>query len=226
MPDEFDPHAMVERFRARANAVRSRGLPPVEGPERERFKQQAQADYMDFAMLGDAEADPRGRDPDAADRPAPRALTAGGSHRRASGLIRHSSSGCPPCAAPPAPRPAAPPSPAPLSPASTTSPTNRTWLGSRRDRRRSHVQVAHLRRPASRPRRRGTGGRRQPVHRLSLHGGDRAGRVQDDCVDRLHEATHQGPVLAGQHADREPVTRLDQPAGHRAPFDCDGHQLG
>ncbi len=31
------------------------GLPPVEGPERERFKQQAQADYMDFAMLGDAE---------------------------------------------------------------------------------------------------------------------------------------------------------------------------
>ena len=55
MTDQFDPHAMVERFRARADAVRSRGLPPVEGPDRERFKQQAQADYMDFAMLGDAE---------------------------------------------------------------------------------------------------------------------------------------------------------------------------
>jgi hypothetical protein len=54
MPDQFDPQAMVERFRARAAAVRSRGLPPVEGPDRERFKQQAQADYMDFAMLGDA----------------------------------------------------------------------------------------------------------------------------------------------------------------------------
>ncbi len=56
MPDQFDPQAMVERFRTRADAVRSRGLPPVEGPDRERFKQQARADYMDFAMLGDADA--------------------------------------------------------------------------------------------------------------------------------------------------------------------------
>jgi hypothetical protein len=54
MPDQFDPQAMIERFRARADAVRSRGLPPIEGPDRERFKQQAQADFMDFAMLGDA----------------------------------------------------------------------------------------------------------------------------------------------------------------------------
>jgi putative component of toxin-antitoxin plasmid stabilization module len=28
----------------------------VEGPERARFREQAQLDYMDFAMLGDAEA--------------------------------------------------------------------------------------------------------------------------------------------------------------------------
>ncbi|MGH9080022.1 MAG: hypothetical protein ACRDYE_08140 [Acidimicrobiales bacterium] len=54
MADEFDPQALVERFRTRADAVRSRGLPPIEGPDRERFKQQAQTDYMDFAMLGDA----------------------------------------------------------------------------------------------------------------------------------------------------------------------------
>jgi hypothetical protein len=54
MPDRFDPDAMVERFRARAEAVRSRSLPPVEGPDRERFKMQAQADFMDFAMLADA----------------------------------------------------------------------------------------------------------------------------------------------------------------------------
>ncbi len=47
---------MVNRFRARAEAVRSRGLPPVEGPDRQRFKEQAQLDFMDFAMLGDAEA--------------------------------------------------------------------------------------------------------------------------------------------------------------------------
>ena len=55
MAAQFDPQAMVERFRARADAVRSRGLPPIEGPDRERFKQQAQADFMDYAMIGDAE---------------------------------------------------------------------------------------------------------------------------------------------------------------------------
>jgi hypothetical protein len=56
MPEQFDPQAMVERFRTRADAVRSRGLPPVEGPDRERFKEQARIDFMDFAMLGDAVA--------------------------------------------------------------------------------------------------------------------------------------------------------------------------
>jgi len=52
----FDPAAMVERFRQRAHAVRNRGLPPVEGPERQRFREQAQLDFMDFAMVGDATA--------------------------------------------------------------------------------------------------------------------------------------------------------------------------
>lgn len=52
----FDPSAMIERFKQRAEAVKRRGLPPVEGPERARFKQQAQEDYLDFAMLGDGEA--------------------------------------------------------------------------------------------------------------------------------------------------------------------------
>jgi hypothetical protein len=56
VPDDFDPQAMVTRFRDRAAAVRERGLPPVEGPERRRFMEQAQTDYMDFAMLGDADA--------------------------------------------------------------------------------------------------------------------------------------------------------------------------
>ena len=46
---------MIERFRQRARAVRSRGLPPIEGPERRRFMEQAQLDFQDFAMLGDAE---------------------------------------------------------------------------------------------------------------------------------------------------------------------------
>ena len=55
MAEEFDPHAMVERFRERARAVRNRGVPPLEGPERKRFLDQARLDYMDYAMLGDAE---------------------------------------------------------------------------------------------------------------------------------------------------------------------------
>ncbi len=57
MADSFDPAAMVARFRDRARAVRTRGLPPVEGVERQRFREQAQLDYQDFAMLGDAEAE-------------------------------------------------------------------------------------------------------------------------------------------------------------------------
>jgi hypothetical protein len=56
VPESFDPDAMVARFRDRARAVRERGLPPVEGSERQRFREQAQRDYMDFAMLGDAQA--------------------------------------------------------------------------------------------------------------------------------------------------------------------------
>lgn len=55
--DEFDPEAMIQRFRERAQAVRSRGLPPVEGAERKRFMEQARTDFMDFAMLGDAQAE-------------------------------------------------------------------------------------------------------------------------------------------------------------------------
>ena len=56
MAEDFDPSAMIERFRERARAVRSRGVPPVEGPERRRFIEQAQLDYMDYAMISDAEA--------------------------------------------------------------------------------------------------------------------------------------------------------------------------
>ncbi len=55
MAQSFDPDAMVARFRDRARAVRERGLPPIEGAERQRFREQAQVDYMDYAMLGDAE---------------------------------------------------------------------------------------------------------------------------------------------------------------------------
>jgi hypothetical protein len=53
----FDPQEMVARFRDRAEAVRRRGMPPIEGPERQRFREQAQRDFADFAMIGDADAE-------------------------------------------------------------------------------------------------------------------------------------------------------------------------
>ena len=52
----FDPHEMVLRFRERADAVKRRGFPPVEGPERQMFIDAANLDFQDFAMLGDAVA--------------------------------------------------------------------------------------------------------------------------------------------------------------------------
>ena len=52
---EFDLEGMLDRFRERARAVKDRPLPPVAGAERQRFVEQAQADYMDFAIIGDAE---------------------------------------------------------------------------------------------------------------------------------------------------------------------------
>jgi len=45
---------MLERFRERAQAVRDRPLPPVAGPDRQRFVEQAQLDFQDFAIIGDA----------------------------------------------------------------------------------------------------------------------------------------------------------------------------
>jgi hypothetical protein len=52
--DELDVDAMLERFRARARAVRQRGVPPLEGPERKRFMDQARIDFQDYAIIGDA----------------------------------------------------------------------------------------------------------------------------------------------------------------------------
>jgi hypothetical protein len=54
MADELDIDAMIERFRARARAVRQRPLPPVEGSERKRFLDQARIDFLDYAIIGDA----------------------------------------------------------------------------------------------------------------------------------------------------------------------------
>jgi hypothetical protein len=54
MADDLDVDALIARFRERAHAVRNRPLPPVAGEERVQFVRQAQIDYQDFAILGDA----------------------------------------------------------------------------------------------------------------------------------------------------------------------------
>ena len=55
MSDELDIEAMLQRFRERAAAVRNRNLPPIGGDERKMFLEQAQNDFQDFAIIGDAE---------------------------------------------------------------------------------------------------------------------------------------------------------------------------
>jgi hypothetical protein len=53
--DQLDVDGMLARFRERAKAVRERPLPPVAGAERQRFLEQAQLDFQDFAIVGDAQ---------------------------------------------------------------------------------------------------------------------------------------------------------------------------
>jgi hypothetical protein len=50
----FDPNEMIERFKDRAASVKRRSLPPVSGEERQAFLNQAQVDFQDFAIIGDA----------------------------------------------------------------------------------------------------------------------------------------------------------------------------
>ena len=54
MAASLDVDAMLQRFRDRAAAVRNRPLPPIAGEERTRFIEQAQQDFQDFAIIGDA----------------------------------------------------------------------------------------------------------------------------------------------------------------------------
>lgn len=56
MSDGLDVDAMLERFRDRAQAVKKRDLPPIGGEERQRFIKQAQTDFQDYAIIGDATA--------------------------------------------------------------------------------------------------------------------------------------------------------------------------
>jgi hypothetical protein len=51
----LDVEAMIQRFRDRAQAVKNRPLPPIAGEERTKFVRQAQVDFQDYAIIGDAE---------------------------------------------------------------------------------------------------------------------------------------------------------------------------
>ena len=53
----LDVDEMLARFRERAAAVKHRPLPPVAGEERQHFIAQAQVDFQDFAIIGDAQAE-------------------------------------------------------------------------------------------------------------------------------------------------------------------------
>lgn len=51
---EFDVDEFLRRFADRAEAVKERGIPPVEGPVRRQFVAQAEADYTDFMLIASA----------------------------------------------------------------------------------------------------------------------------------------------------------------------------
>ena len=52
---ELDVDKFLERFRERAEAVRARGIPPLEADARKAFIAQAEKDYLDFSLVGSAE---------------------------------------------------------------------------------------------------------------------------------------------------------------------------
>ncbi len=47
--DEF-----LQRFLARADAVRERGIPPLEGASRKQFIEAAEKDYFDYNLIASA----------------------------------------------------------------------------------------------------------------------------------------------------------------------------
>jgi hypothetical protein len=52
---EFDVDAFIDRFRTRAEAVRERGIPPLEGEARRTYIEAAQQDFVDYSLVARAE---------------------------------------------------------------------------------------------------------------------------------------------------------------------------
>ena len=51
---ELDVDQFLERFRQRAEAVKARGIPPLEQDARRAFIAQAEKDFLDYALVGRA----------------------------------------------------------------------------------------------------------------------------------------------------------------------------
>lgn len=51
---QLDVDEFLARFRERAAAVKDRGIPPIEGPGRKAFVEQAELDYLDYSLVGRA----------------------------------------------------------------------------------------------------------------------------------------------------------------------------
>ena len=46
---------LLDRFRVRADAVKGRGVPPLEGEARRAFVEQAELDYLDYSLIASAQ---------------------------------------------------------------------------------------------------------------------------------------------------------------------------
>jgi hypothetical protein len=51
---QLDVEEFLARFRARSQAVKDRGIPPLEGEARQQFIQQAEKDFLDYSLVGGA----------------------------------------------------------------------------------------------------------------------------------------------------------------------------
>lgn len=51
---QLDVEEMLARFRERADAVKDRGIPPLEGEARRAFIAQAEHDFMDYSLVAGA----------------------------------------------------------------------------------------------------------------------------------------------------------------------------
>jgi len=52
---KLDMDEFLKRFADRAQAVRDRGVPPLEGQARKTFVEGAERDFFDYSLIGSAE---------------------------------------------------------------------------------------------------------------------------------------------------------------------------